>query len=138
MQAPHLEPTVSGRIADPHPIAPWLFIDDDRNLCDLTLGPDGNSLQVVIKATLPPLSHALADEFDLASQAMNFAFEFESSEVVNGISTTRAEWKDGIQVDVKKCRELGMEERFCNLLTSGSDLLLESLPLPDTSRDNYK
>ncbi len=47
------------------------------------------------------------------------------------------DWPNGISVNTDKCRELGMKERFANVLASGSDLLLKSVPVFDSTRDNY-
>ncbi len=47
------------------------------------------------------------------------------------------EWNKGVKVNVDACASMGMSDRFCDLLTHGSDLLLTSVPPLITSRDNY-
>ena len=116
----------------------WSFITNGY-INELRLNPDGESLDVIKISEVVKHNRTLADEFDLATAAMRFEFQFEPSNTSASLQVNkRVQWSDGIQVNVDACASMGMSERFCGLLTHGSDLLLTSVPPLVTSRDNYK
>ncbi len=44
---------------------------------------------------------------------------------------------NGIYINTVKCPELGMKDRFLNVVKNGCDFLLSSVHVFDFSRDNY-
>ncbi len=112
----------------------WPFIDEERWLCAFMLDDGQDALRVDRICDLGPCTRPLSDDSDLAAESMRFPFDFQPSSVALDDDDSRPPWHNGIRVDVDKCASLGMSRRFRDLLSHGSDLLLDSLPTKDITR----
>jgi hypothetical protein len=116
----------------------WLYEDKGR-IFELVLGPDGESLVSNYVKLAEHVGANMADPYGRAMQWSKFPFEFDKAQVdLNTCDVGASRWDAGIHVDIGRCRELGMSQRFVDALDNGVDLLLDKVPLFDITRDNYK
>ncbi len=115
----------------------WMYVVDNI-IWSLQLGDNKDDLKSVLVGEVQNTSAHMADSWGNFSEWSRFQFNFDSAnECVNDLPDRDA-WPEGIRVDIQACREMGMESRFLDMLEFGSDLLLESMPVFDVTRENYK
>ena len=115
----------------------WLYVLEDNSLHYLTLGVSTDDLISVEVGSVAQVGDSMANWSGDADEWSRFKFEFEPASVDPTPLLHTEEWEKGIRVDTQACRKLGMSERFASMLDNGSDLLLDSMPHLDVTRDNY-
>ncbi len=136
MQSAKRSASASSKESDDPSNVRWLYISDTE-LWSLQLGDSKDELRSVLVGHVDTKDSTMANQWNLADSWTREKFEFSpANECINDLHASH-HWDKGIRVNVNQCREWGMREHFVDLLTNGSDLLLDSLPVFDVSRENY-